>query len=202
MVRSVRDRWARRERMSEMGTARRVALLGWLALAPAAAAHGPCRCLTPSSGPPGTRVSAEYPLYKVVFNPDRADLGIGPEGLWDRHRPGVPVTVLRRTWHYAALQYGNGTFTIPRRARPGRYLIALYDGGEGGSHYSWASFRVTGGEAVAAARSAPAHVGERGISPAGVVGVAGVALAAGFGLGRRSGPSRSARRRWPPAGSA
>jgi hypothetical protein len=163
-----------------------VALLGWLALAPAAAAHGPCQCLTPSSGPPGTRVRAMYPLYKVVFNPDRTDLGIGPEPLWALHRPGVPLVVLGRRWHYADLPLDPGSFTIPP-ARPGRYLIALYDGGEGGSHYSWASFRVRAGRPPPADR--PPRDDSGGAIPLPLVaGVAVVALAAGFGLGRRSGP--------------
>jgi hypothetical protein len=30
---------------------------------------------------------------------------------------------------------------------PGRDLVALYAGGEGGAHYSWAAFRVLGASA-------------------------------------------------------
>lgn len=121
---------------------RRLLTAAALLLAPAAAgAHGPCGCLAPASGPPGTAVAAGYPVYKVVFNPDRADLGIGPAALWGRHRPGAPATVLRREWRYGR-RYAEGRFTVPPAA-PGRYLVALYDGGEGGAHYSWETFTVT-----------------------------------------------------------
>lgn len=107
-----------------------------------AIAHGPCGCLTPREGPPGTKVNARYPLYKVIFNPDRTDLAIGPRRLWSQHHGGPPITVYRTTWRYSRgpLNHG-GTFVIPRAA-PGRYLIALYDGGEGGQHYSWETFTV------------------------------------------------------------
>jgi hypothetical protein len=115
-----------------------------LAVVPVAAfAHGPCGCLEPASGPPGTRVRAAYPIYKVIFNPDRADLTIGPESLWRSHHDGPPVTVYRQTWRYSRRPPNRGgSFVIPEAA-PGRYLVALYDGGESGAHYSWETFTVT-----------------------------------------------------------
>lgn len=119
------------------------AALALAAVAPGPArAHGPCGCLTPREGPPGTKVHARYPLYKVIFNPDRTDLAIGPKNLWSLHHGGPPITVYRTTWRYSPgpLNQG-GSFVIPRAA-PGRYLIALYDGGEGGQHYSWETFTV------------------------------------------------------------
>ena len=63
-----------------------------------ASAHGPCGCLTPTEGPPGTKVRVAYPLYKVIFNPDRTDLAIGPKPLWKEHHGGPPITVFRQTW--------------------------------------------------------------------------------------------------------
>ena len=118
-----------------------------LLLAPAAAAHGPCGCLEPASGPPGTVVRADHPLMRVIFNPARADLGIGPARLWRRHRPGPARVLLRRPYRYPP-EYGPGRFTIPRVA-PGRYLVALHDGGEGGAHYSWGTITVVGAPPLA-----------------------------------------------------
>ncbi len=68
-------------------------VLAAVAAVPAMAlAHGPCGCLEPASGPPGTRVRTAYPIYKVIFNPDRTDLAIGPESLWRRHRGGAAAS--------------------------------------------------------------------------------------------------------------
>ncbi|MEJ7785061.1 MAG: hypothetical protein WKF96_09680 [Solirubrobacteraceae bacterium] len=39
---------------------------------------------------------------------------------------------------------------IPDATSPGRYLVALYDGEEGGAHYTWASYQVTAGAASGA----------------------------------------------------
>lgn len=114
-----------------------------VALAPGpASAHGPCGCLRPTEGSPGTKVRVAYPLYKVIFDPDRTDLATGPKPLWKEHRGDPPITVFRQTWRYSKrpLNHG-GTFVVPRVA-PGRYLVALYDGGEAGAHYSWETFTV------------------------------------------------------------
>jgi hypothetical protein len=110
-----------------------------------ASGHGPCGCLTPASGPAGTTVSAAVGAYKVVFNPDRTDLGIGPRSLWADHRPGLaPTVVFRSTYRYADLPLaGPVEFQVPAAA-PGRYLVGIYDGSEGGAHYTWEYFRVTG----------------------------------------------------------
>lgn len=156
-----------------------------------AQAHGPCGCLEPASGPPGTQVTAAYPIYTVIFNPDRADLGIGPKSLWGLHQPGTPVTVYRTSWRYskAPLNRG-GSFTIPA-ARPGRYLVALYDGDEGGQHYSWGSFTVTAGKAVE-----PATTWSRSASwrPSVVLAVGGMVVALVVGVGIGHGLSRRGRR--------
>ena len=159
------------------------------ALTPAAAAHGPCGCLEPTSGPVGTSVSARYPIYKVIFNPDRADLGIGPESLWREHRPGAPVTIYRDTWRYSRKPRNDGgNFRIPAAA-PGRYLIALYDGGEGGQHYSWDTFTVTGARAIAPPRDEPEEASWLPAAGAGIL-----ALLAGLGIGLALGPRIRAQR--------
>ena len=115
-------------------------------------AHGPCGCLTPASGPPGTTVSSAYPAYKVVFNPDRTDLSIGPESLWQEHRSGVaPAVVFRKTYRYSDLPLtGPVEFRVPT-ASPGRYLLSIYDGSERGAHYTWEYFRVSDAQAEAPA---------------------------------------------------
>ena len=159
---------------------RLLAAVGALAAMPAVAgAHGPCGCLSPATGPPGTEVHAAYPIYKVILNPDRADLAIGPEELWARHHGGPPVTVYRRTWRYSRRPPNRGgTFTVPT-AEPGRYLVALYDGGEGGVHYSWETFELT----AAAPRPPAREPGSGGVSTTVLVGGLVAALLAGAGAG-------------------
>lgn len=102
-------------------------------------------------------VSAASPTYKVVFNPDRTDLAIGPKPLWRDHRRGVaPTVVFRTTYRYSDLPLtGPVEFQVPA-APPGRYLVSVYDGSEGGAHYTWEYFRVTERQAEAPATRAPA----------------------------------------------
>jgi len=57
--------------------------------------------------------------------------------------------VFRRPWSYAR-RYSEPRFVIPDATSPGRYLVALYDGEEGGAHYTWASYQVTAGAASGA----------------------------------------------------
>ena len=154
----------------------------------AAFAHGPCGCLTPASGPPGTTVTAAAAAYKVVFNPDRTDLPI-TQSLWREHRPGVaPSVVLRKTYSYSDLPLtGPVEFRVPA-APPGRYLVSIYDGSEGGAHYTWEYFRVTGRQAQAAppgpADPAPPATAETTRVPLPAAVLAGVAaLLAGLLLG-------------------
>ncbi len=121
-----------------------------------ASGHGPCGCLNPTYGPAGTTVLAASPAYKVVFNPDRTDLAIGPESLWRDHRPGVaPTVIFRVTYRYSDLPLtGPVEFQVPTAA-PGRYVVSIYDGSEGGAHYTWEYFRVTERSAEAQATRAP-----------------------------------------------
>lgn len=159
--------------------------------------HGPCGCLTPASGPPGTTVSGGAGAYKVVFNPDRTDLLIGPKSLWRQHRPGhTPSVVYRKTYSYSDLPLtGPVDFRVPS-VRPGRYLVSIYDGSEGGAHYTWEYFRVTERQAEDAAPEAsdqapPVISGDTGVPvlTAVIAGVAGLLL--GLLVGG------SAARRWP-----
>lgn len=165
-----------------------------LALTPGLApAHGPCGCLAPREGPPGTNVRAAYPLYKVVFNPDRSDLAIGPETLWKQHHGGPPITVFRKTWRYSkrALNDG-GRFVVPRVA-PGRYLVALYDGGEGGAHYSWETFTVLRADPRTAKPAPTPSTSSDGVAMPLFIGAVVTALlgglAAGAALRRRRHPT-------------
>ena len=114
-------------------------------------AHGPCDCLTPPAGPPGTTVST-WAGYKVVFNPDRTDLPTGPRPLWQEHRPGItPTVVFRETYSYADLPLKRPVeFRVPE-VPTGRYLVSVYDGSEGGAHYTWEHFEVTKRETAGAA---------------------------------------------------
>jgi hypothetical protein len=96
-----------------------------------AAAHGPCGCTTPTAAAPGEQLVSNYPTIKVVWNPVATDLPIGPDYLARDHVPGQPRVVLQER-----PQAGSATFRVPVTA-PGRYLVLLYDGTEGGMHHSW-----------------------------------------------------------------
>jgi hypothetical protein len=96
-----------------------------------AAAHGPCGCTTPTAAMPGERLVSGYPTIRVVWNPVAADLLIGPDDLARDHVAGQPRVVLQER-----PRPGPASFRVPVTA-PGRYLVLLYDGTEGGVHYSW-----------------------------------------------------------------
>lgn len=154
--------------------------------ADAVAAHGPCRCLKPSTGPPGAVVRFDGSAFKVVFNPDRPELPIGPRELWRAHKGAVaPIVVFRRSYTYAPR---------PRRVRarwsvptvpPGRYPIAIYDGTEGGAHYTWDFFEVTN-EAPRPGRAeadVPVAAERDEVGMTVVAVVAGLSLAIGAAIG-------------------
>jgi hypothetical protein len=105
--------------------------------APAVAlAHGPCNCLSRNSGPHGTevRLKGGWTAYRVIWN------GGGFHN--DRQirrlrRPGVRTIELVRLPRARR----GVRFQIPP-APPGVYPVVIYDGSEGGFHYTWALFRV------------------------------------------------------------
>jgi hypothetical protein len=162
-----------------------LAVLAQGVVVPAGHAHGPCACLKPSSGPPRTKVQAAYPSYKVIFNPDRADLTIGPRPLWARHHGPPPVVVHRRTWRYTGRPLNTAaTFRVPR-VPAGRYLVALYDGGEGGQHYSWETFTVTNSRGPRSTLNAHSSSSSAGLSIAAGLAAAAAALLVGYAVGAR-----------------
>jgi hypothetical protein len=105
------------------------------------------------------------------------------------------MTVLRRTWRYSRTPSNRGaTFAIPDVA-PGQYLVALYDGGEGGAHYSWDTLTVLREDERVTGRAT-------GTPPSGGVAVptfVGAVLAAGCAGLIGGAALRRFRRRTPPA---
>ena len=102
-----------------------------------ALAHGPCNCLVPARGEAGTELTITYPAVRVVWNPARRHLLIGPDHLYARIRRGQPSIELFRSER----RRRRVRVTVPDAA-PGRYLVATYDGGEGGAHYTWDDFEL------------------------------------------------------------
>lgn len=107
-----------------------------------ALAHGPCGCLFPSLGKPGTRMTITHtPAYHVLFNPRPAQLGIAPKELASAYRPGAPtVTLLSRP---RTKPIPRTTFRIPS-VPPGVYMVLIFDGSEGGAHNTWDYLHVLG----------------------------------------------------------
>jgi hypothetical protein len=157
-----------------------------MALADAAPAHGPCGCLKPSTGSPGTVVPFEGRAFKIVFNPDRAELPIGPPELWGAHEDALaPIVVFRRSYRYAPRpQLVRASWKVPQ-VPPGRYLIAIYDGSEGGAHYTWDFFEVPDEGPTSARKPAevPAAARSDDVGMTVVAGVAGLSLAVGAAIG-------------------
>lgn len=173
-------------------------IAAFIGMTATAAAHGPCNCLSPNSGPPGTEVSVGSPSFKIVFSPDRAETVYGPKSLWRTRPPGPPPRVVfRTTYRYEPRPDPNApspTFDVPE-VPPGRYGVVIFDGSEGGQHYTWDFFRVTDASASSQAKrsdqpnraspktaEASSGVGVM-IALAGVVG--GLALGVALGLSLR-----------------
>jgi len=134
----------------------------------------------------------------VVFNPDRTDLGVGPKSLWQADRPGLVPTMVFRSppYKYSDLPLrGPVEFRVPV-APPGRYLVSIYDGSEGGSHYTWEYFRVKERQTPATARRPARGLGNEatGVSSRTVVALSLTAFVSGLSVGWLA---RARRRRSP-----
>jgi hypothetical protein len=124
-------------------------LTGWGALlfmavvlfsSPPAAAHGPCpRCIEPSTARADSKLRVDYPTFRAVWNPTRRVLTMGPRPncygcnlrLWRFHVEDSPSSIV-----YDGIRQPGFVFRAPD-IEPGRYLVALFDGSEGGTHYTW-----------------------------------------------------------------
>ena len=53
-----------------------------------------------------------------------------------------PLPIYQATITTEPLPEQRVRFRVPRVA-PGRYAVIIYDGAEGGTHYTWSFFRVT-----------------------------------------------------------
>lgn len=122
--------------------------LAGLLIPATAAAHGPCpRCIEPSSARVDSKLRVDYPTFRAVWNPPRRVLTKGPKPncygcnlrLWRHHVKGSPSVVL-----YDGIRQPGFVARAPD-VRPGRYLVALFDGSEGGTHYTWDFVQVEAG---------------------------------------------------------
>lgn len=123
--------------------------VGFVALVPIAEAHGPCpTCLRPHRASANEEVSLDYPTVKAVLNPTRRQLTPGPKPncygcrleLWRERVAGQPAITLG-AWQE---RRSEATVRIPD-IPAGRYLVALFDGSEGGTHYTWTYIEVESG---------------------------------------------------------
>lgn len=121
--------------------------IAFLAVAVPAAAHGPCpTCVEPAQVSVGDPIDLDYKTYKALLNPNRRQLTPGPKPycygcqlkLWRQRVAGVPPVELG-VWRPRRAELRLPAPDVP----PGRYLIALFDGSESGTHYTWDFLRVT-----------------------------------------------------------
>ena len=113
----------------------------FLTAAPAHA-HGPCDCLTPRVGPVGAAISIprSYAVMKIVWNPHPRSFPAG--SLMERHARRAYYAGERTLTLYRARKPRRGaTFEVPF-ATPGRHMVQIFDGTEGGTHYTWGFFRA------------------------------------------------------------
>jgi hypothetical protein len=162
----------------------------------AAAAHGPCHCATAATTlpKPGEFVSFRSGAYAVVFNPRRRDLiapvpargGGGPPAvLAAAHRPDAPTRTYRLGTPLRPER--RARFRVPPTTPGGLYVVAIFDGSEGGTHGTWDYLLVDGPPPVRASAPPPRPLGPTGLVAAGVALVAAAAVG-GHRLGRRRGP--------------
>ena len=127
--------------------------------ATAAGAHGPCRCL-PRDVRPGDAMVTNN-VFRAVWNPTRADIYY--------EQPALIAAHVRRSPRVVLLDRDRGDadkrarLVVPN-VRAGRYLVLMYDGSEGGAHYTWDSVTVRGRPAV---KDSPSAVVTSGPSAAG-----------------------------------
>jgi hypothetical protein len=140
-----------RSYLEYMREVRRVSLVcGLIALlvgVPEASAHGPCGCTGPAfegeegvevEAVPGDRLIIMQPAIEIVWNPVPEDLRIDPPPeLADDHVADIGSVPLAR-----GPKPKHHVVSVPD-VPDGRYLVVMYDGSEGGDHYTWDHVRVT-----------------------------------------------------------
>lgn len=106
-----------------------------------AQAHGPCACLTPPIGSTGTRVSIPRSMVmKIVWNPRPVTFPTGSLMKRQARRSYEPREKTLTLYERPRARPG-GAFEVPI-VRPGRYMVQIFDGSEGGGHYTWGFFTV------------------------------------------------------------
>lgn len=119
-----------------------------------ARAHGPCgavgsSCLEPYEGPPGTVVTTrDFEGVLALWNPRPNVLALGVPGsskvcdiecaaAKPVYHLDLPMVVLDEVPDRSRLQ-----FVVPD-VPPGKFVVVMYDGAEGGRHYTSDTFKVT-----------------------------------------------------------
>lgn len=108
-----------------------LALLAVLLPISPAVAHRCDNCFEPTTGPPGTVVTAAR-SYRVTWNQDHH---YTYKTLYQSKAPTLEL-------FSAPEPRRDVTFIVPD-VPPGRYALSAYDGSEGGGHYVYTAFRVT-----------------------------------------------------------
>ncbi len=140
-------------------------------------AHGPCDCLFPVVGQPGASVTVasggrvlkrrlNWPAYKVIFNPRPSAFGTSgsDSGYASAYQAEAPTTkVFSRSYKHPVR---GARFRVPRSARSGLYLVMIFDGSEGGQHYTWDYFHVLGPSPQSSSEPGPIREGDSDIVPA------------------------------------
>ena len=137
-------------------------------------AHGPCHswCLSIRHGPPGATVTIERTTaYKIVWNPDLEPF----VSLWlQSHRALYHPKQATRTLVSLPRPRERVRFKVPD-VPSGRYVMIIYDGSEGGSHYTYARFIV---EKAPRSRTHPTALPFTGAPTTAILSLAALFLAA------------------------
>lgn len=101
-----------------------------------ATAHGPCRCIEPRIAAPGDELTIPVRTLRAIWNPTDADFNVELGGFrlrnW-RHNPASEAITLAESAKPTEPPLSVSVPKVPA----GLYMLLVFDGSEGGTHFTW-----------------------------------------------------------------